>query len=216
MRKMTITAVLILISLVLTSSALSFDAKTDVGKYSQKLYEDRDEARVICGDFRVIAFSDYRISTTPQGRQSQHIVRQYFEFTDFKNGNQQMVRASTMDIIDGTNKKLLLDSNDEFINRKDSYLDGNAYSWDCLKGKNDYYLAIFYGNGGSCRNCEWIEIMNRKGEVIIRSIKNSEEDNHKQYQKVLSELGLPPRSQTEPNREQRIKLRKIWLNDTGK
>jgi hypothetical protein len=58
--------------------------------------------------------------------------------------------------------------------------------------------------------------MNRKGDVIIRSIKNIEEDNHKQYQKVLSELGLPPISPVEQDVKHHIKFKKIWLNDTGK
>jgi hypothetical protein len=47
MKKTIIATILILFSLIIASSALSFDAKKDVGKYSQKLYEDRDEARVI-------------------------------------------------------------------------------------------------------------------------------------------------------------------------
>jgi hypothetical protein len=215
MKKTIIAAVVILFPIVLASSALSFDAKTDVGKYSQKLYDDRDEARVICGDFRVIAFSDYRISTTPQGRQSQDIVRQYFEFTDLKNGEQKIIIASTMDTFVAGNKRNFLDDNDKFIKRQDSYLDGHAYSWTCLKGTGAYYLAIDYGSG-NCRNCEWTEIMNRKGDVIIRSIKNIEEDNHKQYQKVLSELGLPPISPVEQDVKHHIKFKKIWLNDTGK
>ena len=92
----------------------------DVGEYSHKLYEDRDETRVICGDFGVIAFSDYKVQGKLPDKQLQNIIRQYFEFTDLKNGNKKIVVATTMDMLIGSDestKESLLE---------DSYLNGQA------------------------------------------------------------------------------------------
>jgi hypothetical protein len=64
-------------------------------------------------------------------------------------------------------------------------------AWACLKGKDAYYLAIIYGTEGNCDNCVWIEIMNRKGEVVDRSIKDINTDNHKQYKKNYQNWDYP-------------------------
>jgi hypothetical protein len=206
--------IIVFIFCLLVVSTNDLDAESqikDVGEYSHKLYENRDEARVICGDFRGIAFSDYRIEGKP-GKQYQDIIRQYFEFTDLENGNKKMVIATSLGALEGSNKELL-DSNAEFINQKDSYLDGYADSWACLKGNDGYYLAVEYANGGNCLNCQWVEIMNRKGEVINRSIKNRSLDNHKQYKKKLSELGLPQISPIVSDLKHNIKLRGKMLEN---
>jgi hypothetical protein len=207
---------LIFVLYLLTSYANIFAAELknknlkDVGEYSEKKYENRDEVRVICGDFRVIAFSDYRI----EGKY-QDIVRQYFEFTDLKNGNVKMIVASKADVFIGeVYNKLDFDENNKFINNEESFQDGYAYSWACLKGNDANYLVVVYGNGGNCNNCEWVEIMNRNGEVVIRSIKDMATDNHKLYKKKISEigLGLPQTPPLIPESKHNIKLRKKMLD----
>ena len=128
-----------------------------------------------------------------------------------------MVVATTMDALNGYSESFLKGSDESkkqfFL--EDSYLNGQAYAWACLKGKDAYYLAINYGNYGNCNNCEWTEIMNRKGEVVVRSIKDIDTDNHSQYKKKLSELGLPqlfPAGVVGQVFKQHIKFRKAWLN----
>ena len=108
-----ITTLILFILTSVSNNALSFDDnKKDVGQYSHKLYKDRDEARVVCGDFRVIAFSDYNVGveTAPPHKQYQEIIRQYFEFTDLKKGDKKMILSSY------PYGKENLDSNDKFIN----------------------------------------------------------------------------------------------------
>ena len=214
-----INIVFVLYLLVGSMNALSAESQikiNDAGEYNHKSYEDRDEATVICGDFRVIAFSDYKVRGTPP-RQSQDVIRQYFEFTDLKNGDKKMLVATTMTALNGYSESFLKSSDESkkqfFL--EDSYLNGKAYAWACLKGKDAYYLAILYGTGGNCDNCVWIEIMNRKGEVVVRSIKDIDTDNHSQYKKKLSELGLPqlfPAGKIGWDFKQNIKFRKVWLN----
>jgi hypothetical protein len=179
----------------------------DVGVYSHKLYENRDEARVICGDFRVIAFSDYRVGVeiAPSHKKYQEIIRQYFEIMDLKNGHKKMV------VFSYPYGKENIDSNEKFIKQEDSYVGDHAYDWACLKGKDGYFLAIEYANGGNCYNCQWVEIINKKGEVIDTS-----EDDPAHFKKTLLELGLPQISPFEANFKNKIKFRQFWLDNKEK
>jgi hypothetical protein len=182
----------------------------DVGQYSHRLYEDRDEARVVCGDFRVIAFSDYRVGldSTPPHNKYQEIVRQYFEFTDLKSGNKKMVLFSYPREMIAPRVFKAFDSNDKFLKQEDSYVGDHAFMWICLKGKNDHYLAIGYSNGGNCRGCEWVELINREGKVVDTS-----EDSQEHFRKTLLNLGLPQIDLDEPGFIHDIKFRQFWLNN---
>ena len=221
-RTVPILPLFVLYLLISSTNAFSTERQMevkDVGEYSHKLYEDRDEARVICGDFRVIAFSDYKVRGKHPNKQYQKqyqgVIRQYFEFTDMKSGDKKMVVATTMDVLDGFSKEFL-ESSDESKKQfflEDSYLDGQAFDWACLKGNNGHYLAIGYSNGGRCHNCEWVEIMNRKGEVVDRSIKDTNADNDKDFNKTLSKLGLPPIFAADPIFKHFIIFRRVWLDN---
>lgn len=182
---------LFLFSLIFTTNVFGADLNNkieDVGVYEHRLLENRDESTVICGDFRVTAFSDYR-----NDGKYRDTIRQYFEFTDLTNGEKKMVVATTMAKLDGYDKEYWADHKIKFekMFQDDFPLDGTADAWVCLQVKTDYYIAIEYGTGGNCNDCEWVEIMNKEGEILDRSVKNRRQDNYVHYEQTLVKLGLP-------------------------
>ncbi|MEK6857926.1 MAG: hypothetical protein AABX39_05045 [Nanoarchaeota archaeon] len=105
-----------------------------------KYYSVTDE--LVCGNVRVEA-----VSTCA-------------EEADFPNGpciNQKIFFIGKDD-----NKKLVKDLIDNEI------LSDMANSWGCVKDKkNKKYIAIGYGTGGNCTFCEWSEIYDLEGELLI-------------------------------------------------
>lgn len=64
--------------------------------------------------------------------------------------------------------KLVKDLIDDKSNIDNEVLNGKAISWGCVKDKeNRKYIAISYGTGGHCSFCEWAEIYDLQGKLLI-------------------------------------------------
>lgn len=44
-----------------------------------------------------------------------------------------------------------------------------AYDWGCVKNKNKGFIAVGYGTGGNCVFCEWNEIYDVEGNIVMNN-----------------------------------------------
>ena len=68
---------------------------------------------------------------------------------------------------------------------------GTANGWQCIKGKNQKYITLWYSTGGNCEECEWQAILDLKGNRIITDINKKKRTvfTHKYYSMGLPGLG---------------------------
>lgn len=65
---------------------------------------------------------------------------------------------------------------------------GTANAWQCVHGKREAYLSIWYSTGGNCDECEWQSILDLKGNRIASDI---DKNKLKAFTRKWKSLGLP-------------------------
>jgi hypothetical protein len=74
---------------------------------------------------------------------------------------------------------------------KDGSYDGATDHWACVPGTSRDYLLLWSNNGGNCPACEWVDIIDLDGSLLVRGRKPNGESNDAEYERVYKKLGLP-------------------------
>lgn len=80
---------------------------------------------------------------------------------------------------------------------------GTANAWQCVKGKKEFYIVMWYSSGGNCEECDWQGILDMKGNRITTDMNKKKRAN---FNRKWNTLGLPVLG---PNDFTEIPLRKI-------
>jgi hypothetical protein len=93
-------------------------------------------------------------------------------------------------------------SNAEYTSSKNEKMNAKwitafAWSWACVRGKGNSYVIILYTTGGNCSGCEWAEIYDLDGNMIVSNKGYPIEEKNNEFKGIYEKLELPnqwPRS----------------------
>jgi len=65
---------------------------------------------------------------------------------------------------------------------------GTANAWQCIKGKNESYIILWYSTGGNCEECNWQGILDLNGNRLFTDMNKKD---HTLFSRKWKSLGLP-------------------------
>lgn len=74
---------------------------------------------------------------------------------------------------------------------KDGSYDGATDQWACVPGTAHHYVLLWSNNGGNCPECEWVDIVDLDGSLLVRGRKSNGDSNNAEYERIYKKLGLP-------------------------
>lgn len=148
-----------------------------------KYYAKTDE--LLCGDVKVRAITtctEDSVRPYPKKCTDQHFIfinKMTDKIVNVK-GSSEYYNAN-------------FDEVDEYGKKINKWIGAWAYSWACVQGRKEPYIIIMYSGGGSgnCDGCEWAEIYNLNGKLLISDKGKPREKKIKEFKKVYKKLGLP-------------------------
>jgi hypothetical protein len=74
---------------------------------------------------------------------------------------------------------------------QDGSYDGATDHWACVPGAARDYLLLWSNNGGNCPECEWVDIVDLDGSLLVRGRHANGKSNNAEFQRIYQKLGLP-------------------------
>ncbi len=173
------TPVIIFAGIFLLASIILFPTN---GVAKTKFYSRTDE--LLCGATKVQAITtctEDSVRPYPKKCTDQHFI-----FINKMTGKVVNVKGSS-------EYNANFDEVDEYGKKINKWISAWAYSWACVKGCKGSYIIIMYSAGGSgnCEGCEWAEIYNLNGKLLISDKGKPREKKNKEFKEVYKDLGLP-------------------------